>query len=243
MTNLFDGLHLYEIVLLVLGVVLFVALLVALLRLVFQGKPFGGLLAFFALPIVMIAYPSIKSIEIGNDTVTIEKYTSALREDPTNPATRETLKKAVANLTARPIGRADRAITLASAQLALGDERAAVENLRKAQRIDPAAPAALELQKRIDVVHNLDRLTTAVEARPTDPNTKAELSRTLADATKTRFADPNALASIARAQTAVGDHKLAIESAEKALAIDPKLQVARDVKIRATAATTASVPH
>lgn len=236
----FDGLYFHEIVLLLLGVIFFVALLIAFLRRVFRGESFGGLLAFFAVPIVMIGYPSIKSIEIDKDTVKIEKYTQALRDNPTSPAARGELAKAVADASVRPIADARRVVTLASAQLALGNEEAATANLQKAQRVDPKEPGVLALQKRIDVVRNLDRLAAAVETRPSDSSAVAELSRTLSEASKVQFADPNALTAIARAQVAVGDHTRALENVGRALAIDPHSQAAREVKGRIAA--TASRP-
>ena len=240
--KLLDGLFFYEIVLLVLGVVLFVVLVIALLRLVFQGKPFGGLLAFFALPVAMIGYPSIKSIEIDKDTIKIEKLTQSLRDDPTSPATRDDLKKAVTNAAARPITDARRVVVLASAQFALGDEKVATANLQKAARADPAAPGVADLQNRIAVVRNLDRLATDAEANPNDPKVVAELSGALSEATKHKFADPKALTAIARAQVAVGDHTRALENVNHALAIDPTSQVASSVKSRITATEPRPAP-
>jgi cytochrome c-type biogenesis protein CcmH/NrfG len=230
--KLFDGLYLYEIVLLALGVVFFVVLLIAFLRLVFQGKPFGALLMFFGISVVMIGYPSIKAIEIGKDTIKIEKYTQELKENPTNSAVRAELAKVTTRVAARPFSSAQRVVAVASAQFALGGESAAIESLAKARKLDPAAPAVLELQKRIEIVRNLDRLASDAEKRPNDPGVKAELTRTLAEATQLKFANPKSIAVLAKAQAVVGHEKQALENAEKALAIDPKAQAARDVKTR-----------
>jgi hypothetical protein len=59
----FAGLFWYEIVLLALGVMLFVVLLNALRSALAAGRSYAGLLPFFMLTIVMVGYPSIKSIQ------------------------------------------------------------------------------------------------------------------------------------------------------------------------------------
>lgn len=233
----FDGLYSYEIVLLVLGVVLFVVLLIVFVRQVFRGKSYAGLLPFFVVPVAMIGYPSIKSIEIDKDTVKIEKQTRALTENPTDAAARDALKKAMSGVAVRPIADARRLAALASAQFALGDESAATANVQKAQRVDPTAPDVSELQRKIAVLRDLERLTAAVETHPNDSHATAELSRTLSEATKARFANPKALTAIARAQVVVGDRANALENVDKALAIDPHSQAAHEVKGRIGATT------
>ena len=72
MSMLVDGLYGYEIVLGALGVLLFVALLPMLLRQIWRDKPYGGLLAFFILPVAMIGFPSIKSIQYKDGVVSLE---------------------------------------------------------------------------------------------------------------------------------------------------------------------------
>lgn len=60
-------------VLLVLGVILFVALLVVLIINVKSGGSVAVLLPFFLLPIGMIAFPEIKSISVKDGGVEIDK--------------------------------------------------------------------------------------------------------------------------------------------------------------------------
>jgi len=230
--KLFDGLYLYEIVLLVLGVLLFLALLIAFLVFVFRGRPYRGLLVFFAIPIVMIGYPSIKSIEFDKDVVKIEKFTRELKDNPTDPAVRNELGRAVNDVAGRPSSRPAKLAVLGSAQFALGNESAASETLQKAIQADPKAPEVLALQHRIEIARTLDRLATQVESDPNDAAARAELSRTLSEASQMQFANPQALTNIARAEAVVGSPAKAREHADKALAIDPSSHAARRVKMR-----------
>jgi hypothetical protein len=83
--NLFAGLYAYEIVLMVLGVVLFLALLIALLRNVFKDKPYAALIPALFVPIVMIGYPSIQTIQYQNGVVEISKAVQQVQDDPSDP--------------------------------------------------------------------------------------------------------------------------------------------------------------
>jgi len=61
MSNLFDGLYLYEIILMILGSILFLMVIFLIYR---NKKLDKNYLAGLALAIVMIAFPSIKSFSI-----------------------------------------------------------------------------------------------------------------------------------------------------------------------------------
>jgi hypothetical protein len=82
--SLFDGLYPYEVVLLILGALFFLLLAVLLVLLVVRGKPYTGMLAFFAIPIVMIGYSSIQEITFQDGAVTIQKTTAQLQAAPTD---------------------------------------------------------------------------------------------------------------------------------------------------------------
>lgn len=66
MKDLFDGLLLYEITLLMLGVFLFLILSIGLLYYIIKKEQIAKLLFFFFIPIVMIGYPSITQITRSN---------------------------------------------------------------------------------------------------------------------------------------------------------------------------------
>ena len=83
--NLFAGLYSYEIVLVVLGIVLFLVLVIALLRNVFKDKPFAALIPALFIPIVMIGYPSIQSIQYQNGVIEITKAFQQVQDDPSDP--------------------------------------------------------------------------------------------------------------------------------------------------------------
>jgi len=219
--TLFEGLYLYEVVLLVLGVILFLTLIFALLYQVLHKRKFTSLLGFFMLPIAMVGYPSIKSIQYNDGVITLEKTTQELQSKPTDPAARQTLQDQVNRMAARPAASARSLTILAQAQEALGNEASASGNLEKALQSDPNAVEAKQLQHRIELIKNLTRMSSEIEAHPANLEAKADLQKSLKETSELKVANPDALVQVARAQTVLGDHQKALETAQKVLAINP----------------------
>ena len=140
---MFAGLYLGEIVLLVLGVVLFVVLLGALRKALAAGRSYAGLLPFFLVTIVMIGYPSIKSLQYKDGMLQIENDTATV-ESPTADA--ETKRNAVLRLQANSAKFQDRANPADRAKITR-----ALTAVKEWQR--PAVP----VNPKIEPVHPLNR--------------------------------------------------------------------------------------
>jgi hypothetical protein len=186
----FDGLYPYEIVLLVLGVLLFLVLILAFVVLLTRKQPYGKLLIFFAIPIIMIGFPGVKSFEVSAGVVKIEKDTRALEENPTDKNLRVSLEKTVANLSARPIADPHASTTIARAQLAPGNGTAAEARLEKALKEASQLPSAIDLKRRIELDRKLPALTSQVEQNPDNAAAKTELTRTVREVDKFQIANP-----------------------------------------------------
>jgi hypothetical protein len=144
-----SGLYPFEVVLLVLGAVFFLTLLIILVFLVKEGKPFGKLSVFFVISLVMMGYPGIVSIQYGELVVTMNQKTQELQKDPNNPA----LKEALASVVQRVVPRATTPTTqfdIAKAQAALGQLAAAKVTLEKIPSTAPQFLQARELKKEIE---------------------------------------------------------------------------------------------
>ena len=92
------GLFWYEVVLLVLGVVLFIVLIDALRKNLSAGKSYAGLLPFFVLTIAMIGYPSITSIQYNKGMVSIDTDASQIEANPGSPQNAALRQQIQANL-------------------------------------------------------------------------------------------------------------------------------------------------
>lgn len=213
--NLFQGLYLGEVVLLVLGVILFLALIVLLLR----GKK--GLIGYFVVCVVCIGYPSIKSFQYGEFSVTLANETTALQKDPGDPQARQAVEKTLAQIESRPAPNAQASALIARAQFAVGNEAAAEVNLQKALAADPKAPEALALKEKIGAIQQLAQLTAAVKSNPENAAARAELTTKIEQATKEPIANQEALAKVAQAQAAIGKSQEAATTAEKVFKINP----------------------
>lgn len=227
---LFYGLYLYEVVLLVLGIVFFVVLLFCLRYYMKHKEGITPLLAFFVLSVAMIGYPSIKSIQIKDDMLTIEKETQRLEANPTDASARTTLQETVAKLEQRPISGASELTTIAKAQFALGNDAQAASTADKALQSDPQATDAKNLKLKIAEINRLHILASTVESNPADANARAQLQTSVSQLSDTKLANPKALTELARGQAALGDRQKALETANTAVAISPASTETRQLR-------------
>lgn len=238
LNSLTNGLYPGEVILLILGVVLFVVLLFAFIYQILKQRSVASLLGFFILPVVMIGYPSIKSFQYKDGVISVEKTTDQLLANPADAQSRQALEQQVQQVSSRPPGSATDSVTLAKAQFALGHEEAAAQNLQKALQAKADLPAALELKTKMEVAQNLQRLAAQVEQNPADQQARTELQNTTGKATQLKWANPSAITALAGAQTALGDHAHALETINKAVAIDPKsapaIKLRESILLRAT---------
>lgn len=237
--KLLDGLYLYEIILLGMGVLLFLLLSIAFVVLLTRSKPYGRLLPAFGLPIVMVGFPAIQSIEISSNTVKIQTNEDALQSDPTDKEVRASLTQAVSALSARPIRDPATSLTIARAQIALGHNAEAEKKIEQVLAKSPQLAEAQQLKQRIELDRKLVALTAEVKKDASNPATRAELADTVRRTTTLRIASPQTLANLASAQTALGQHEEASQSARKALTINPNLATAVPLPNRAITAPAA----
>ncbi len=147
-----------EVTMLVGGIVLFVAALVLLFYCVAKGRSFKPVLVLFAIAIIMIGFPSIKSLRVPGVEVNLADTFKAFKDNPDNPTARDNLDRVLDNsLSAGPakgltpearsnletvVSEVDRRgrlspatrMTLSKAQLLLGQTNAATTNLHFAVR-------------------------------------------------------------------------------------------------------------
>jgi tetratricopeptide (TPR) repeat protein len=223
---MFDGLYLFEWVLMALGVILFIVLVIAFFYQLTHNRSVGMLLAFFMVPIAMIGYPSLQSIQISDNKVSLEKKADAVLANPADTTARKELQQQVEKLNSRSFSDPATLTTISKAEFALGNDQVAKNNLEKALQKDPQLPAAKQLQIKIDSLDRLAPLTAQVKSNPTDEKAKAELNQTLNTVAQQPVANPAALLKVAQAQAALGDHAKAEKNIAIVQKINPKLVMA-----------------
>ena len=179
---MFAGLYPYEIVLMVMGIVLFAVLTGTLVLFVVRKRQFGKLFNFFLLPIAMIGFPGIQKIQFEKDKVSIEKYAKEGKAISAG-ADATALESAVERVQGR-VGRqpadAETLTTLAQGNLALGHTDLALAQARRAAGINPASVkagrlltmsrAALALGEPDNVKSNVLEATRTNPRLTVDPN-------------------------------------------------------------------------
>jgi tetratricopeptide (TPR) repeat protein len=208
---LFDGLTLGEMVLLIAGCILFVALLIAFLWNTMHKQPVKGLLLFFTFPIVMIGYPTIGTIKISEEGFEIDKQTLALQTNPNDEASRKALESNLNDFKGRPFTNPETITKIARAEFALGQDAEAKQNVEKVLKGDPNLKNAQDLRARMEVASRLSTLTAAAEKQPENSAVKQQLQTTVQEASKYKFANPAARQSLQKAAKILGPEQVAAQ--------------------------------
>ncbi len=161
MNELFDGLLLYEITLLILGVILFLILSIGLLYYIIKKEQLAKLLFFFFIPIVMIGYPSITQITISNDKIELSKLQKQVIEDPEDSVAVQKMEQLTEKLEKRA-STTDDLVQVSTSNLILGNNERAAELADKALERDNTSLAARDIKKMATLQENL-RLSTVRE--------------------------------------------------------------------------------
>jgi len=150
--NLFDGLHLYEVVLLILGSTLFLVLVAVLIISVAKNRSIKPLLLFFVVPILMIGFPAVTKVKFDKDGVEIDKATKELAENPSNPALKSKLETLIQETKPRLDETRGGPVKIARAEAVLGDREKALQTLNHALQTNPQLEVAKDLRSRLETV-------------------------------------------------------------------------------------------
>ncbi len=143
MNDLFKNMPSYEMILVIMAIPLFLILIFLLIWCVIKKRAITALLPFFLLPIIMVAYPAIKSVKVGNividNTSQVEKLTGIVSNNPGDTVAVAKLKNAVVQLkNTKGVEQSGNALlAIANAQIAIGRYDSASLYLRKAEKVAP----------------------------------------------------------------------------------------------------------
>jgi tetratricopeptide (TPR) repeat protein len=149
--NLLQGIQLHELIMMILGFILGLTLIFIFLYTALKSKPNLKLLYGFAVPVLMIGYPSFKSNQFGQKVDKLDVLVQEVKKDPTNVAAQTAL---VENLRELPASRCktsvDAMTTIAQAQASLGLYDSAKVTIKKAIALDNNSPKATQTQIDIE---------------------------------------------------------------------------------------------
>ena len=158
MKELLDGLLLYEITLLILGVILFLILSIGLLYYIIKKEQIAKLLFFFFIPIVMIGYPSITQITISNDKIELSKLHNKVMENPDDSVAVQKMEQLTEKLEKRASTTKD-LVQLSTSNLMLGNN----------EKAETLADKALTRENTNVEARDIKRLIAAQERITAEP--------------------------------------------------------------------------
>ena len=166
--SIFNGLYGYEVIMMVLGILLFGVLLFALLRNLVKDKPIGPLSFFFVLPILMIGFPSFQKISYDDGKLELDKAAHSLSANPGDSTSRQQVESAVQKLQGRAEGDPKGLVSLANAHWALGNYDSCQQLTQKAIQL---APADTAVRRQIAVIETKINLHNEFKANIAKLNT------------------------------------------------------------------------
>jgi tetratricopeptide (TPR) repeat protein len=239
-----QGLYLYEIILMITGGILFLALVFALIWNVVKGKNIVSLLPFFFLPIVMIGWTAIKSVSYDNGKIDIEKTANELIKNPADTALQKKLEKSVAAFdTTRATNDPVALNNISKAYYALGKyDDASVYN-QKALSINPGLPQAINLKAGIEKQaaiktnfrQSIQELSNSVAAADTGkaaltPAAAQKIVGILQTIKHPVYTDEKSSLVIAKALALINKKEQSMQVVNKALEANPQSQESLQLK-------------
>ncbi|MFK8010145.1 MAG: hypothetical protein AB8H03_27575 [Saprospiraceae bacterium] len=215
MGNLFDGLFLYEIILMLLGSVLFGVVIFLMVKNKELNKEH---LMGIGLAIVMIAFPSIKSFSISDGIINIERDLEELKENPNDKDLEKSLEQDLGTIGDRPISNAERLTTLSEANLELGKKEKA-STLAKEALVK--APKNLQAAEVVNVIE-VDKKIESLKSNPNDRKAKDELKAEIKKLKKIPTNSGRRTSHIAQGYEALGDEVMARAYVDSTRMYQPK---------------------
>jgi tetratricopeptide (TPR) repeat protein len=204
--NQSEGILLYEIILLALGILFFLVLLFSLVYFVIKKRSIKTLIPFFVISVIMMGWPSIQKIGFLNNLANIEKYQQELKQNPADLTVREELTRSLAKIEKRPILNPATFIKLADAYAVIGDTIKALKYVDKALNKNPDSKVAIEKKLIFDTPRiRAESEIVKLKQNPSDSVSRRELVRNLDEIEKLPSKNQNAWMTIAKGKVAIGD--------------------------------------
>jgi tetratricopeptide (TPR) repeat protein len=247
--NLLQGIQLPELIMLILGFILGLALIFIFIYTALKSKPNLYLLFGFIVPTLLIGYPSYKSSQFGKNVEKLEVLVENVNKNPTDVSAQKAL---IENLEQLPASRCRKSVdamtTIANAQASLGQYDSANVTIKKAIELDNTSTKALESQRQIqqkwqarrdirERVKYIDILIKDFEKRPNDKILRDSIVIQLNNVAKLSMAsvDPIRLENeqvitVATAAAIIGRTEQSSQIADEVLKISPNQKEAVKLK-------------
>lgn len=164
--TMLDGLHLYEVILLILGTLLFILAALLLIIQVLRHRDAKVLIPLFAIAVLMIGFPGIKSISFGDMKTELRNLSLRLDTDPGDSLARVKAATLIARIQTRPVKSDDTRRLIDRVRLVL-QEPPPSDSL-------PGSTSAPRPPLRPDLVE-IEKLTAVITAQPANNTARDRL--------------------------------------------------------------------
>jgi hypothetical protein len=219
----FDGMFLYEITLLFLGIILFLVLIIILIGKVYTRQSINVLIPFFVLPVIMIGFPGVSQANFMNGMLTLQTKTNLALEQPGNQELLDEISQEAANLSTRPIRRSENLMILGKAYEAVGQHNRAEHMAETVLQQQPDNTDALNLQLRLSIRENIQQ----VRDNPGDTQAISEMKRNISTLEASPERDTRDLLIMTRGHNTLGDASKAEVYADSVRKMNPRVDVGR----------------
>lgn len=243
MSKFFSSMLPFEIILLIMGVIVFLALLFLLIWNDLKKEKILTLLPFFLIPVILVGYPSIQSVEFKDDGLSIQKYTQAVQANPADTASRNLLEEKLAQFksNSRTQNNPKALTTIADAQLALGKLDSAALTVKQASLIAPRSndvkQTSDEIKRHLAIREtfreNIGKLShdlNKLQISPKDTNVTGDITQTLMNLDPHAYVDPASALVIAKAYAVMNQPTQSAAILNQILVVDSSSTEAKKMK-------------
>ena len=158
-TKLVENMAFYEIILLILGCLLFLVALTGIIVNIIRSEPLKKYLPLIFISIVMIGFPGINKVTFLNDFISLEKYSRQYEDNPSDEEAFANLAESYKRIKTGKIKSPEEYTAYANAAMLLEDNETSIEYAEKALEMDKGFTPANEIktlaETKKDNVYNL----------------------------------------------------------------------------------------
>jgi tetratricopeptide (TPR) repeat protein len=238
-----NGLLLYELVLIIAGSILFLALVFILVYNMIKNRSIKGLLLFFIFPIVMIGFPSFQSIAFENGKFELKKLSEEVKNNPSNETKREELEKVIKGISEeRIVNDLEASRYVAEAQLALGNINESEKAIKNAILIEKDNKESIKTYNEIKKIKSkneqyhkniekLNQVLNSIEKKEKLPQQEIENIKEIISKTEVPlYTDEKSQIVIAKSLEKLGDKKSFIKILNNVIKSNPNSKEAKLIK-------------
>lgn len=228
MNHLFDNMLPREVAFFIMGIAVFLVLLFLLVWIVMKKGAVNTLLPFFLIPVIMVGYPTIKSISIGGIVIQMNNLTTAVSNNPADTASAKNLEQKLAQLknNSRLYHSSNALLAVTKAQIALGRYDSASVYLNKAEKINPrseeVAATRINLENKVVIKEKFTRSVDALNSHieqlkqsPGDMQTVNRIETILSDLQAPVYITPDEAVIIAKSYAITGNRGQSLQIMDK----------------------------